>query len=148
MRWFSLSEASRTAARARIRGGIGVAHDAIVFASSAKLIARKRPFDLIDAVATVRRRGIDAHALFIGDGEERGPIVERARAAGIADFVTITGFVNQRELPDWYAAADTLVLPLRGVFAKHLARAPVRRARDMGARRERGDGSAAAGDRE
>ena len=109
--WFSLSEASRTAARARIRGGIGVAHDAIVFASSAKLIARKRPFDLIDAVATVRRRGIDAHALFIGDGEERGPIVERARAAGIADFVTITGFVNQRELPDWYAAADTLVLP-------------------------------------
>jgi glycosyltransferase involved in cell wall biosynthesis len=25
--------------------------------------------------------------------------------------VTISGFVNQRELPDWYAAADALVLP-------------------------------------
>ena len=25
--------------------------------------------------------------------------------------MTIAGFVNQRELPSWYAAADTLVLP-------------------------------------
>jgi glycosyltransferase involved in cell wall biosynthesis len=83
----------------------------VVFASSAKLIARKRPFDLVDAVAALRRRGADVHALFVGDGEDRAATERRAVTMGIGDAMTIAGFVNQRELPDRYAAADALVLP-------------------------------------
>ena len=109
--WFSLSEPARSLARARIRAHLGVDDDAIVFASSAKLIARKRPFDLVDAVAAVRGRGVNAHALFIGDGQERAAIDARASRAGVAEFTSIAGFVNQAELPAWYVAADALVLP-------------------------------------
>ena len=109
--WFAPSEPRRESARERIRAHIGALAGTVVFASSAKLIARKRPFDLVDAVARLRARGIDARALFIGDGEERDAILDRARAAGMSDAMWITGFVNQRELPDWYAAADALVLP-------------------------------------
>lgn len=109
--WFSLPEPRRTQARDRVRAQLGVSERTIVFVSSAKLIARKRPSDLVDAVANVRQRGIDAHALFIGDGEERASIEARATALGIANATSIAGFVNQRELPDWYAAADSLVLP-------------------------------------
>ena len=109
--WFTLPEVRRDAGRTRVRAQLGVGDRTIVFASSAKLIARKRPFDLVDAVAALRGRGIDAHGLFIGDGEERLAIQERAVAVGISDAISIAGFVNQRELPDWYAAADTLVLP-------------------------------------
>ena len=109
--WFSLTQRDRESARSRVRARIGVGPDTLVFASSAKLIARKRPFDLLDAVAALRTRGGDAHALFIGDGEERRAIEQRAVAIGIGDAMTIAGFVNQRELPDWYAAADALVLP-------------------------------------
>ena len=109
--WFSLAPDERAAARARVRSTLGVSPDTIVFASSAKLIARKRPFDLVDAVAVLRRRGINAHALFVGDGEERVPIEQRAAEFGVADALSIAGFVNQRELPSWYAAADALVLP-------------------------------------
>jgi len=65
----------------------------------------------VEAVASVRQRGVDGHALFIGDGEERASIEARAAALGIANSTSIAGFVNQRELPDWYAAADSLVLP-------------------------------------
>ena len=108
---FALPSSDRTAARARIRSRLGVGPDAIVVASSAKLIERKRPLDLVDAVAELRARAIDAHALFIGDGEERPGIEQRASARGIRSAVTIAGFVNQQELPSWYAAADTLVLP-------------------------------------
>ena len=108
---FALGASERDAARARVRARIRVRHDTVVFASSAKLIARKRPFDLVDAVAALRRRGADVHALFIGDGEDRAAIEQRAATMGIGDAMTIAGFVNQRELPDWYAAADTLVLP-------------------------------------
>jgi glycosyltransferase involved in cell wall biosynthesis len=109
--WFALSEPARSLARDRVRRQIGVTDASVVFASSAKLIARKRPFDLVDAVANVRRRGIDARALFIGDGEERAAIEAHAARAGIAEFTHIAGFVNQAELPAWYAAADALVLP-------------------------------------
>ena len=109
--WFSLAEGQRTAARERVRHRLGVGRDTVVFALSAKLIARKRPQDLVEALAVLRRRGIDAHALLIGDGEERLAIQELAGRVGIADAMTISGFVNQRELPDWYAAADALVLP-------------------------------------
>jgi glycosyltransferase involved in cell wall biosynthesis len=109
--WFSLPDEHREAARARVRSRLGVRSETVVFASSAKLIARKRPFDLVDAVAAVRARGVDAHALFIGDGEERSAIARRAREKDIGGAMAIAGFVNQRELPDWYAGADALVLP-------------------------------------
>jgi glycosyltransferase involved in cell wall biosynthesis len=109
--WFRLPDERRSAARGRIRERLGVRDDTIVFASSAKLIARKRPLDLVDAVAALRRGGTDAHALFIGDGEERATVEARAAHHGIGPFVSIAGFVNQRELPEWYAAADALVLP-------------------------------------
>ncbi len=109
--WFALPHADRAAARARIRSRLGVGPDAVVIASSAKLIERKRPLDLVDAVAALRDRGVDAHALFIGDGEDRPAIERRANAHGLQAAVTIAGFVNQQELPSWYAAADTLVLP-------------------------------------
>ena len=109
--WFSLSESARVQARQRVRSTLAIGEEQIVFASSAKLIARKRPLDLVEAVARVRRQGIDAHALFIGDGEERAAIDARSAALGIENAVTIAGFVNQRALPDWYASVDTLVLP-------------------------------------
>ncbi|HUQ80921.1 MAG TPA: glycosyltransferase family 4 protein [Gemmatimonadaceae bacterium] len=112
--WFAMSEPARSLARARVRAQLGVSDDAVVFASSAKLIERKRPFDLLDAVADLRHRGIDAHALFIGDGAERAAIEHRATRSGIEDAVCIAGFVNQQELPAWYAAADALVLPSDG----------------------------------
>jgi glycosyltransferase involved in cell wall biosynthesis len=109
--WFALPRDRRTAARERVRARLGVTDDAIVFASSAKLIEKKRPLDLVEAVAGLRRRGLNAHALFIGDGEERGRVESHAAQHAIAPSVSISGFVNQRELPDWYAAADALVLP-------------------------------------
>ena len=109
--WFSLSEPARSLARARIRRTIGVTDDTVVFASSAKLIARKRPADLLDAVARLRAGRTQAHAVFIGDGEERRALERRAAALGVAEHCSITGFVNQGELPAWYAASDALVLP-------------------------------------
>jgi glycosyltransferase involved in cell wall biosynthesis len=109
--WFALAEPARSLARERVRRRMGVTDDTVVFASSAKLIARKRPADLIEAVALARAEGVAAHALFIGDGEARSALERRAVEEGVSDATTIAGFVNQAELPAWYAAADALVLP-------------------------------------
>jgi glycosyltransferase involved in cell wall biosynthesis len=109
--WFARDEPARIAARARIRARLRVSENTVVFASSAKLIERKRPFDLVEAVANLREAGCDAHALFIGDGELRQAVEDRAAARRIAIDATVAGFINQAELPAWYAASDALVLP-------------------------------------
>src|SRR5688500_3190556 len=109
--WFRMREPARALARARVREQLGLSDSASVFTSSAKLIERKRPFDLVDAVARLRRSGVDAHALFIGDGELRAAVEQRAVHAGIEEAVCVAGFVNQGDLPAWYAASDALVLP-------------------------------------
>jgi glycosyltransferase involved in cell wall biosynthesis len=109
--WFSMSEPARSLARARVRDRLGMSDDMIVVASAAKLIPRKRPLDVVDAVVDLCRRGVEAHALFIGDGEQRSAVQQRAERSGIDAAVSIAGFVNQQELPAWYAAADVLVLP-------------------------------------
>ena len=63
---------------------------------------------LVDAVAGLRARGVPAEALFIGDGPERGAIDARARAAGVAGHVHITGL--QRDVRPYVCACDAMAL--------------------------------------
>jgi len=74
-----------------------------------KLIPKKQPLLLLEAYRPVRRH-MECALLFAGDGELRGEIERRVVAGSIPD-VRITGFLNQTEIPQAYAAADLLVLP-------------------------------------
>lgn len=71
----------------------------------AKLIPRKRPGDLLEALAPLEG---EVQGVFVGDGELRGEL--EARASDL-DHIAFVGFQNQTELPRWYAAADIFVLP-------------------------------------
>jgi glycosyltransferase involved in cell wall biosynthesis len=92
-----------------------------------KFVAKKRPFDLIEAAKEARCR-IPLHLLFVGSGElgealrarckiafdaesggEAGTgVLNDADARPLASFV---GFLNQTEISEAYIAADCLVLP-------------------------------------
>jgi glycosyltransferase involved in cell wall biosynthesis len=75
-----------------------------------KLIERKRPADLLHAVARLDRRRVEV--TFAGAGELEASLRKIAADVGVrANFL---GFVNQSELPAVYAAADLLVLPSDG----------------------------------
>jgi len=63
---------------------------------------------MVDAIAMLRRRGIPARALLIGDGPMRGAVEARARAAGIAEQVVITGL--QQDVRPLLAACDVAAL--------------------------------------
>ncbi|HEX2780264.1 MAG TPA: glycosyltransferase family 4 protein, partial [Gemmatimonadaceae bacterium] len=108
---FALGAEQAAAARIRLRGEHGIGMESVVFVSSAKIIPRKRPLDLLTAFATLGGGGRDAHLVYLGDGAQRGEVEREARRLGVRDRVTVTGFVNQRSIPDWYAASDCLVLP-------------------------------------
>jgi glycosyltransferase involved in cell wall biosynthesis len=81
----------RESERPALRRALGYADDDFVIGMSAVLRPEKNPLQLVDAVALLRRRGIRARALFIGDGEMRAALLAHARAAGLADEVLITG---------------------------------------------------------
>jgi glycosyltransferase involved in cell wall biosynthesis len=108
---FALMGAVRGAARAKRRAELGAAADTTVFLSAAKLLKRKRPLDLLSAFATCVKSGIDARLVYVGDGPERSNLESAIVEQNLGSRVTITGFVNQTRIPEWYAAADCLVLP-------------------------------------
>ncbi len=111
------ARASRADGRARaLRAAHGAGEADFVFLFVAKLIPKKRPLLLLDALARLRADDPDAFARtrlwIVGDGPMRGEIEARVRAESLP--ARLLGFVNQRELPAAYAAGDCLVLPSDG----------------------------------
>lgn len=96
--------------RAQMRARFGLPEDGIVVVFSGKLIPLKRPGDLVQAVAELQRRGVDAYALFIGDGPLRPDLQAQVEAAGLASRIRFSGFVNQREMPLVLECGDILAV--------------------------------------
>jgi glycosyltransferase involved in cell wall biosynthesis len=96
------------ALRSQVRRAIGFADDDYVIGLSALLRPEKNHVQLVDAVALLRRQGIPARALMIGEGETRAAVEERARQRGVTGHIVITGF--QRDVRPFIAACDAMVL--------------------------------------
>jgi glycosyltransferase involved in cell wall biosynthesis len=100
------AEAARTAGRREsLRTQIGAAPDDVVLLVVGKLMGFKQPLDVVRALPHLDRRAV---AVFVGDGELRGAVEAELAATKVRGLVT--GFVNQTDLPDWYAAGDVAVL--------------------------------------
>jgi glycosyltransferase involved in cell wall biosynthesis len=99
-------EASR-ADRDASRAAWGIPADAFVTLFAGKLVPKKRPLDVVRAVARAGRP--DVHLLVAGDGELREAV--RAECASLGVPVHFAGFLNQSEIPRAYGASDVLALP-------------------------------------
>lgn len=108
--FFAAQAIARSGKRRELRAAFGLPADVVVFLFAGKLEAKKRPADLLAAVARLpadlKSR---VNVLIAGDGSLRDDCERRARAENLP--VAFAGFLNQSRLPDAYAAADVLVLP-------------------------------------
>jgi len=95
--------------RNAIRAEWGIRDNRPVLLFVGKLIPKKQPLFLLEAYRRLRRRFTCA-LLFAGDGPLRRTLEEIIAQESIPD-VSITGFLNQTELPRAYTAGDILVLP-------------------------------------
>jgi glycosyltransferase involved in cell wall biosynthesis len=95
--------------RPAVRAAWGIPQEATAFLFCGKLIAKKRPLDLLGATERARAAGTALHLLVVGDGELMGQARAMAAASGVP--VTFAGFLNQTEIVRAYVAADCLVLP-------------------------------------
>ncbi|KIN64473.1 Glycosyl transferase, group 1 family protein [Sulfitobacter noctilucicola] len=73
-----------------------------------RLVEQKGQLALIRALAQTRE---NIHVTLIGDGELRGEIETLMRTLGVADRVTLTGWVDEARIKDELSRAHALVMP-------------------------------------
>jgi glycosyltransferase involved in cell wall biosynthesis len=100
------------AARQELRARIGLNHATRAILFAGKLVAFKRPLDVVDAVAGLRARGVDAELIVAGGGELEDALRKRVVEQNVP--LHFLGFQNQSQMPAAYAAADAVVLPSSG----------------------------------
>jgi glycosyltransferase involved in cell wall biosynthesis len=103
--------------RSAARVALGVAVDTPVILFVGNLEPRKQVDVLLRALARVCQELPSARLIVIGSGESAGVEDQTARLARLTgelelgDVVRFTGRIDDRQLQDWYAAADVFALP-------------------------------------
>jgi glycosyltransferase involved in cell wall biosynthesis len=97
--------------RHQIRQNWKVPDSAFCFLFCGKLEEKKHPGDILAALAIIKQAttSTQVHCLFVGSGALESELKCQAERLNLP--VTFIGFLNQRELPSAYVAADALVLP-------------------------------------
>ena len=90
------------------RADVGAAGPVVLCAS--RLVPIKNVALFVDAMAVVHRARPDVRAVIAGDGPLESAVKQRALALGLGEVIRFAGYVDQRELPQWYRAADVFVL--------------------------------------
>jgi glycosyltransferase involved in cell wall biosynthesis len=93
----------------RLREALAIDPGVTIFAFAGKLIPKKRPLDLLQALGALTRAGHNVCGLFIGSGPLQAELEQEARRHDIS--VRFAGFRNQSEMPLYLSLADALVLP-------------------------------------
>lgn len=75
--------------------------------------------DVVSAMADMENRA-QMHLLIVGDGPGLPPVIERARALGLADAVTCVGLVGREQISDYVAAFDIALNPRVEPYASPL----------------------------
>ncbi|SEG18519.1 glycosyltransferase family 4 protein [Flavobacterium urumqiense] len=90
-----------------IKKSLGVPLNDRIITFSAKYIEKKRPLDLIQAFHKLNLD--DCWLIMVGDGKLR-KIMEEYISSNKMSKVILTGFVNQQEIPKFYAVSDLFVM--------------------------------------
>ena len=95
--------------REECRAGLGLKKNYFTFLFSGKIIPRKMPLLLSQAVQ--RLSSTDNLALILlGDGQQKDAVVSALRPL-LGSRLIMPGFVNQSELGKYFVAADAFILP-------------------------------------
>lgn len=110
--FFQSACAAASSTREELRAALQLVPDRPVILFAAKLVARKRCSDLLEAFLKLSHaNGLEPmpYLLIIGDGQERATLESRANEARPGD-IRFLGFRNQSELPRFYDLCDVFVL--------------------------------------
>jgi glycosyltransferase involved in cell wall biosynthesis len=94
-----------------VRNQYHIPHDHTLVLYAAKLVARKRPRDLLEAARRVGKSVANPFTIMmVGSGEMEQELRNYCHEHSL-DNIVFTGFVNQADLVHYYSASDVFVLP-------------------------------------
>ena len=94
--------------QAEARRRLGLPTDRAIFLYCSKIVAHKRPLDVLRAFA--RARSVCPAALvYVGDGAQMPELQAEITRLAIGQDVHVLGFRNQSDLPEIYGACDVFV---------------------------------------
>lgn len=74
-------------------------------------LVRAKGHDLVlDAVCAVKEKYPDLHYIIVGEGPEKERLTEKVAALGLNDRVTMTGYVSQIELEEYFSLSDLFIM--------------------------------------
>jgi glycosyltransferase involved in cell wall biosynthesis len=85
-------------------------NDPPVFLSVARFTKQKRLSDIIEALAILRKRGVECRVIFLGEGPLESDLRERAGKLGVADMTEFHTLVAQQILGRYYRDSDGVLL--------------------------------------
>ena len=95
--------------RERGRAALGVGPDDPVVLAVGRLVPQKGHEVLLQAAAQIVRQVPSARFVFVGEGELRESLQQRAREFGVQDHIVLAG--RRPDIADVYAAADIVAFP-------------------------------------
>jgi glycosyltransferase involved in cell wall biosynthesis len=108
--FFAAFAAGRAHHEVAVREELGLDHRQPIVLFAGKLVERKRPGDLLEALRRSPTRLDGAAVVFVGDGALRARL-ERQVADSRLGGVRFAGFQNQSAIGRYYAAADVVAVP-------------------------------------
>jgi phosphatidylinositol alpha-1,6-mannosyltransferase len=98
-----------------VRQKFGI-EDKKVILSVSRLVKRKGNANVISALPDILEEIPKAHYLIAGTGPEEGNLQAQVREMGLSEAVSFAGYVNETDLPSFYASCNVFVMPS---FAAH-----------------------------
>jgi phosphatidylinositol alpha-1,6-mannosyltransferase len=98
-----------------LRASIALAPGQRLILSVGRLQRRKGFDNVIRALPLLHKKGIDAHYVVIGVGDDGEYLQRLAAELGVSDRVHLLRHVSYEELPRWYAACDLFAMPNRDI---------------------------------
>jgi glycosyltransferase involved in cell wall biosynthesis len=99
----------------RNRRALGLSDEHFYLVSACRWVEKKGLDTLVEAVALLRERGVKLRLLIAGEGGSRKCIEEIVCLRGLAEDVTMLGYVGRERLRDYLYASDLFVLSSREV---------------------------------
>ncbi len=102
---------ARRSTPSEARARLGLDGTGLWFGAVSSVVGYEGFETLLDAVAELRRAGLDARCVVVGDGTSRPGLIARAESLGIADACHFPGRVGRDDALTWVEALDAVVVP-------------------------------------
>lgn len=97
------------------RAAVGLDRDGVWVGTVSSLVDYEGLDTLVDAIAVVRRGGLDVRGCIVGDGVSRSALERRAAALGLSEHVHFPGRVPRERAALYHQALDVFAVPRRDV---------------------------------